>query len=153
MKHHYYIQLIGILFLSSCGNNCNSTSGEPRLNVSFLSSTTRQPVKPEYIRVYAIDGNNQVKGNIEINRGYSLPISTQEDQVTYIFEHASRPNDTLIVTYERIFRFDDDPECGFGMNLVNVALSRRSTFATNNPNDFFIIQQSSNDLFDLTLLY
>jgi len=150
MKHFYlihFIFLIGLFCLSSCGDNCAGTTGEPTLRFSFINNT-----RPAYTQAYAIDGNNQRRGNIQLDenaQSYLLPLSTKEDQVTYIFERDNQPIDTLIVTYDRIFRFDDNLDCGLGLNLNNVALSPQSTFADND----FVIQQVSNDLYELNIIF
>ncbi|OJJ17557.1 hypothetical protein BKI52_27225 [marine bacterium AO1-C] len=155
MKQFYYLQIILLIWLfclSSCRDTCTGSTGEPVLHLSFLDTTTNRTVNPEYTRVYAVDGNNEIKANIDFDastRHYTLPFSTLENQVTYIFERDNQPIDTLIITYERVFRFDDDLECGLGMTLNDVILSPQSTF---NP-DFFGIQQPSRDVYELTVTF
>ncbi|HAS47652.1 MAG TPA: hypothetical protein DCS93_44655 [Microscillaceae bacterium] len=159
MKHFYVIQfifLIGLFALSSCGDTCTGTTGEPILHLSFLDTITNRTVNPEYSRVYAIDGKNEIKDNIDFNLNgtdYQLPFSTVEDQITYVFERNNQPVDTLIVTYDRVFQFDDDPECGLGMNLNNVILSPQTSFTPASFNNVFAIQQTSRDVYELLVIF
>ncbi len=92
MKHCYHLPIILLVLLfglNSCGDQCTGTTGEPILHL-FFTNATGSSIAPGYSRVYAIDGNNEIKGDIELGtnvRSYLLPFSTLENQITYVFEH------------------------------------------------------------------
>ena len=160
MKHCYhcqYILLIWLFCLCSCQDEfCVSNTDEPKLLLSFIDTTTNLPVNPLYNRVYAVTEDNQVKADIKYIDGrdfYELPLSTFEDQVTYVLEKTDQTPDTVIITYDRLFRLDDNPECGLGILLDNVALSTQSTLIAQDTSSYFFITPLFRNDYTLHLVF
>jgi len=135
MKHLYYLSCLVLpwLFcLSSCGEPCNAEPVPPVLFLVFTDATTNDTINPQYNQVYSIGNNNIDSPTFDslVNR-YTLPLSTLEDQVTYVFSKTNQPTDTLVITYERIVVVNDNPKCGDGVIVENVGVSSQSTFNTN----------------------
>jgi len=132
MKHLYYLSFIALFWLfclSSCGEPCNAERVPPVLFLLFTDATTNDTINPPYNQVYLLDNhNNSITQPTfdSIQNRYTLPLSTLEDQVTYVFEKTNQSNDTLVITYKRTMV--TNPKCGSGVSIENVEVSSQSTF-------------------------
>ena len=68
MKHCYHLPIILLVLffgLNGCRDRCTGTTEEPILHLSFTNAAG-STITPGYSRVYAVDGNNEIKGDIEL---------------------------------------------------------------------------------------
>ncbi|MFW5886250.1 MAG: DUF6452 family protein [Bacteroidota bacterium] len=83
--------------------------------------------KVSFSRVEAINGNEKKEIEPYSKSTYILPVPSNSDSVTYIFNRNNQ-DDTLIIHYVRDFYFQS-AKCGYVMELSNATVVKNSGFS------------------------
>jgi hypothetical protein len=108
------VLLAATLLFPQCNKNCGFNR-EARVPVVFYQDSLQQEYRfqPDFKKVYGLDEEGSPKKPLQSqNNRYHLPLSLHRDTVAYLFDSTNQHTDTLVLRYERNFRFRGK-ECGY----------------------------------------